>query len=437
VKHAQRNRRIGWTVVLMVVVGLLTAYTSARGAEAQAPAQAATPATNGAANASAPGNTARADIEVFVREGCPHCAKAEEFLAKLGREQPQLSISIRDVNKEPAAMQRLTALAREHGGVARVPAFFVGNQLLFGYSEAARSDLLIRSVLAGGRGAPSNAAGESTCELADAAADPKDVLLKPCKDGGHSEAAAPPPPEPFQIDFFGRTLTLDDIGLPAFTVAMGLLDGFNPCSMWVLLLMISLLAPLNDRRRMLAIAGTFVLIQGIAYFIFLAAWLNLFLLIGLARWSQLLIAAIAIIAGLINLKDFFAFKWGGVSLSIPDAQKPKIYNRMRGILTSKSLAAAIAATVVLAVLVQIVELLCTSGFPALFTRILTLNPLETTTYYGYLLLYMAAYMLDDIIVLGIGVTLLSRHRLQEKEGRVLKFLSGLAMVGLGIYLIAE
>jgi hypothetical protein len=81
--------------------------------------------------------------------------------------------------------------------------------------------------------------------------------------------------------------------------------------------------------------------------------------------------------------------------------------------------------------------LCTSGFPALFTRILTLRELDTWAYYGYLLLYMAAYMLDDIIVLGIGITLLSRHRLQEKEGRVLKFLSGLAMVGLGIYLIAE
>ena len=443
-KHAQCDRRIEWTVVLMVVVGLLTAYTSARGAEAQAPAQAATPATNEAANANAPGSTARVDIEVFVREGCPHCAKAETFLAQLAKEQPQLAISIRDVNKEPAAMQRLTALAREHGGVARVPAFFVGEQLLFGYSDAARSDLLIRNALAVRRNSAPAAAGESTCALADPAADPKDVVLKPCKDGEHAadgdKAAAKANPEQFQIDFFGRTLTLDDIGLPAFTLATGLLDGFNPCSMWVLLLMISLLAPLNVRPRMLAIAGTFVLVEGIAYFIFLAAWLNLFLLIGMARWSQLLIAGIAIVVGLINLKDFFAFKWGRIgqiSLSIPDSQKPKIYNRMRGILLAKSLPAAIGATIVLAVLVQIVELLCTSGFPALFTRILTLRELDTWAYYGYLLLYMAAYMLDDIIVLGIGITLLSRHRLQEKGGRVLKLLSGLAMVGLGIYLIFE
>jgi hypothetical protein len=207
--------------------------------------------------------------------------------------------------------------------------------------------------------------------------------------------------------------------------------------MWVLLLMISLLAPLNDRRRMLAIAGTFVLVEGIAYFLFMAAWLNLFLLIGLSRASQLVIAAIAIVAGLINVKDFFALGWGGISLGIPEKAKPGIYSRMRSILHAESLRAAIIGAIVLAILVQIVEFLCTSGFPALFTRILTLKELDTASYYGYLLLYIAAYMIDDIIVLGIGVTLLSRHRLQEREGRVLKLISGLVMIGLGLYLIFD
>jgi hypothetical protein len=243
-----------------------------------------------------------------------------------------------------------------------------------------------------------------------------------------------PPPEPFEISFVGRRLTLDDVGLPVFTLAMGTLDGFNPCSMWVLLLMISLLAPLNDRRRMLAIAGTFVLIQGIAYFLFMAAWLNLFLVIGLSRASQLIIAAIAIFAGLVNIKDFFAFKVG-ISLSIPEKAKPGIYSRMREILHAKNLLAAIIGAIILAVLVQIVEFLCTSGFPALFTRILTLHTLDTAAYYSYLLLYIAAYMLDDIVILTIGVVMLSRHRLQEKEGRVLKLVSGLVMIGLGIWLI--
>lgn len=362
-----------------------------------------------------------APIEVFVREGCPHCAEAERFLAELKAERPELDIRIRDVKQDPAALERLQALAREHrAGGARVPAILVGGQLIIGYSTDARSDHLIRAALAGERAA-TPAGASSTCEADEGLA-----------------CVAPPAAatESFEVEFFGRTLSLDDIGLPAFTVAMGLLDGFNPCSMWVLLLMISMLAPLNDRRRMLAVAGTFVLVEGIAYFLFMAAWLNLFLLIGLSRLSQLVVAAIAIVAGLINVKDFFAFG-RGISLSIPGSAKPKIYQRIRDILQARNLGAAIVATIVLAVLVQIVELMCTSGFPAIYTRILTLSELPPATYYGYLLLYIAAYMLDDVIILAIGVTLLSRHRLQEKEGRWLKLISGVVMLGLGVYLIVS
>ncbi|MDP1902343.1 MAG: glutaredoxin domain-containing protein [Rubrivivax sp.] len=387
---------------------------------AQAPAPPA--ALPSALSASALAPTPLQTLEVFVREGCPHCAKAEVFLQALAHERPDLHIVIRDVSKEPAAMQRLQDLARQlNSGAARVPAFHVGGQMLFGYSEEAATDRLIRSVLQGQ--AVAAGAHAAAADLSCAA-----MEGSTCR----SEEAA----DAYQVTMFGHTVTLDDVGLPAFTVAMGLLDGLNPCSMWVLILMISLLSTLNDRRRMLAIAGTFVLVEGIAYFVFMAAWLNLFLLIGLSRASQLLIAAVAIVAGLIHMKDFWA-PGMGVSLSIPDKQKPGIYARMRAILHARSLPAAIVGVVVLALLVQVVEFLCTSGFPALFTRILTLRGLDTASYYGYLLLYNAAYMLDDVIVLTIGVVTLSHRRLQEKEGRWLKLISGLVMVGLGLYLVFD
>jgi len=359
-------------------------------------------------------------IEVFVREGCPHCANAEEFLAQLQKERPALSIVIRDVQKEPAALERLKELAQQtNTGTVRVPAIHVGGQLIVGFSPEARTDSLIRAALDGRQAGP-QAEAAGTCEAEDSLACPKGP-------GGAAE-------EEFSVTIFGRTITLDDVGLPAFALTLGLLDGFNPCSMWVLLLMISLLAPLNDRKRMLAIGGTFVLIQGIAYFVFMAAWLNMFLLIGMSRAVTLVVATIAIVAGLINLKDFVAFG-RGISLSIPQRAKPGIYNRMRKLLHAPTMTAAIVGAAVLAVLVQIVEFMCTSGFPALFTRILTLQELPPASYYGYMLLYIAGYMLDDIVILSIGVIMLSRHRLQEKEGRVLKLISGLVMVGLGLYLI--
>jgi glutaredoxin len=358
-------------------------------------------------------------IEVFVREGCPHCAKAEIFLAQLAQERPDLDIVIRDVMEEPAALARLQEIARQQDtGNARVPAFFVGGQLIFGYSEEASTDKMIRSALQGRLVQP--AAGEDGLS---------------CAAQEDSSCRSEVEPGQFEVSFLGWTVALDDVGLPAFTIAMGLLDGLNPCSMWVLILMISLLATLNDRRRMLAIAGTFVLVEGIAYFVFMAAWLNLFLLIGMSRASQLAIAAIAIAAGAINLKDVW-WPGQGFSLSISDKSKPGIYARMRAILHAKSLPAAIIGVIVLALLVQVVEFLCTSGFPALFTRILTLRELDTASYYGYLLLYNAAYMFDDVVVLAIGVTTLSHRRLQEKEGRWLKLISGVVMIGLGLYLAA-
>jgi glutaredoxin len=363
------------------------------------------------------------DIEVFVRAGCPHCAKAEEFLAKLQQEQPALRIVIRDVSRDPAAMQRLQHIAASHGTtLVRVPAFAVGDQLIVGYSEDASTDKLIRDNLARAHPSVQQNKAATSCEAAESYTCGPDSV-KPA-----------PKPETFAIDFFGHNVALDGVGLPLFTLAMGLLDGFNPCSMWVLILMISLLAPLNNRPRMLAIAGTFVAVEGIAYFLFMSAWLNLFLLIGLSRASEIVIAILALLAGTINLKDFVNFGWG-ISLSIPAAAKPGIYARIRRILHAENMTAALLGTIVLAVLVQIVEFMCTSGFPALFTRILTLRHLDTVSYYGYLLLYDAAYMADDVIVLAIGVITLSQHRLQEKEGRWLKLISGLVMVGLGIYLL--
>jgi glutaredoxin len=360
-----------------------------------------------------------ADIEVFVREGCPHCAKAETFLHTLQQEQPALNIVIVDIAKQPDALQRLQLLAKNQGvRVVRIPAFQIRGQLLIGYSDETSTGQLIRDVLAQTHAVNNNQDSSGSCEAEQVVS---------------CEATTPAKPT-FAVNFLGHKLSLEAVGLPLFTLAMGLLDGFNPCSMWVLLLVIALLAPMNNRPRMLAIAGTFVAVEGIAYFMFMAAWLNLFLLIGLSRVSEIAIALIALVAGLLNLKDFWRLGWG-VSLSIPNAAKPAIYERIRNILQAKNMTAAIIGAVILAVLVQIVEFMCTSGFPALYTRILTLKQLDTVSYYGYILLYNVAYMLDDMIILSIGVITLSQHRLQEKEGRWLKFISGLAMVGLGIYLL--
>ena len=137
--------------------------------------------------------------------------------------------------------------------------------------------------------------------------------------------------------------------------------------------------------------------------------------------------------GLLNLKDFW-FYGRGVSLSIPDAAKPDIYARMRAILQAQNMTGALLGAVTLAVLVQMVEFMCTSGFPALYAKILMIKQISHTSYYSYLLLYNVAYLFDDFIILAIGIITLSQRRLQKKEGRWLKLISGLVMLGLAVYL---
>ncbi|MDD5216418.1 MAG: glutaredoxin domain-containing protein, partial [Methylococcales bacterium] len=323
------------------------------------------------------------NIEVFVRSGCPHCEAAEAFLNALQQEQPHLRIVIHNLTQEPSDMARLESLAQQqHIGIARVPAFYLNGQLLIGYSGENTTGKWIRQLLA------SSATPIPSMQNEAGSCDVQQTL----------ECAAPTveKTESFELDFFGQKLTLTEIGLPLFTLAMGLLDGFNPCSMWVLILIISLLAPMHNRWRMFAIAGTFVAVEGIAYFLFMSAWLNLFLWIGLSRISEIIIALIALLAGAINLKDFWFFG-RGLSWSIPKARKTDIYARMREILNAQNLTGALIGIVMLAVLVQIVEVMCTSGFPALYTRILTLQHLDNVGYYGYLLLYNVAYMFDDCV----------------------------------------
>ncbi|GMU59461.1 MAG: hypothetical protein AMXMBFR34_12240 [Myxococcaceae bacterium] len=356
--------------------------------------------------------TARAeDVEVFSRSGCPHCLEAKDFLSALQTERPALTVRIHEVDGDPAALERLRALAAERGlFVPGVPAILAGGELLFGFDRPETTGARIRALL---DGAPS-------------AADPGAAVCSPHPDVSCEEQAV-------SAGIFGA-IRLREVGLPAFTLLVGLLDGFNPCAMWVLLFLLSLLVNLKSRARMALIAGTFVLVSGTVYFAFMAAWLNVFLLIGLGRAVQVALGAIAVLVGGLNVKEFFAFKVGP-SLTIPEAAKPGIYARVRAILQAEHLWGAMASVVVLAVLVNFVELLCTAGFPAVYTHALSAQRLPAWQNYGYLVLYNLAYMLDDAVMVSIAVATLSRRRLQEKEGRWLKLVSGVVMLALALVLL--
>src|SRR5690606_17149377 len=206
--------------------------------------------------------------------------------------------------------------------------------------------------------------------------------------GGLEEAAAV---GAMAIPFLG-TLNIDQLSLPVNTLVLAGLDSFNPCAFVVLLVLLSLMVHVQDRRRMLLVGTLFILISGLVYFIFMAAWLNVFLWAGELKAVTLIAGLIAMGIALINIKDFFWFKQG-VSLSIPERAKPGLYQRMRNLVQAGSLPAMLASTVLLAVAANTYELLCTSGFPMVYTRLLTLESLSPAAYYGYLAAYNVIYIL--------------------------------------------
>jgi cytochrome c biogenesis protein CcdA len=159
------------------------------------------------------------------------------------------------------------------------------------------------------------------------------------------------------------------------TLVLAGLDAFNPCAFFVLLFLLSMMAHQKSRTRMLAIGGVFAVISGLMYFAFMAAWLNVFQLFGHLAWVTLAAGALAVFVGAVNVKDFFAFEQG-LTLSIPDSKKPGIFRRTRAILAAENLPAMLAATVVLAIAANFYELLCTAGFPMVYTRLLTLAELS-------------------------------------------------------------
>lgn len=338
-------------------------------------------------------------IEVFHRQGCPHCGRALEFLADLKKSHPSVAIRTLDINESPAVRQRFIAL-NQRLDVHRpgVPSFLICEHFLVGFDTAQTTGVEIKRLLGLQTG--------STESL-------------------HSDR--------IETTWFG-TIDVNEMGLPLFTVAMGLIDGFNPCAMWVLLFLLSLLVHLQDRRRIVLIAGTFVLVSGVVYFAFMAAWLNLFLIIGVSRSLQVGIGLLAIMIGVLHIKDFFAIN-KGLSLSIPDSAKPGIYVRVRRVINAENLAVALVGVTVLAVLVNMIELVCTAGLPAVYTQVLAAHHLDRAGYYGYLLLYNIAYIIDDALMVGIVVYTLSHYKLGERYGRWLKLVSGGVIAGLGALLV--
>lgn len=352
------------------------------------------------------GNDGRPEIQLYLFWAlfCPLCHEAVPHIEAMARERPWVRLHELELSRSPENVRLYQELAGRVGQEAMyVPAMLFCGQMHVGWESDATTGALLRR------------------------------RLDECKARLSGRESQRPPvqtaPPPIQLPLIGA-VDPADLSLPALTLILAGLDAFNPCAFFVLLFLLSMITHQKSRKRMLLIGGVFVLISGLMYFAFMAAWLSIFQLFGHFAWVTATAGALAMFVGMVNIKDFFLFQ-RGLSLSIPESKKPDIFRRARAILKAESLWAMLAATIFLAVAANFYELLCTAGLPMVYTRLLTLANLSAAGRYAYLAAYNVIYVLPlSAIVVAFAWTLGAR-RLTEREGRLLKLVSGVMMLGLG------
>lgn len=232
---------------------------------------------------------------------------------------------------------------------------------------------------------------------------------------------------------FGQ-LDLSELSLPIITIILGAIDSINPCSFFVLLFLLSIIIYTRSRKRMLLIGSIFIFFSGFIYFIIMLLLLQAFRFTGEQIIITIVAGIIAIIFGILNVKDYFFFK-KGPSASISDSQKSRLYKQMRKIVKITSIPSLIIATIILALSANTVELLCSLNLPVIYTAILLSYNLDLFTSYLYLFIYNFVYVIPLMIIVGITVMTLGHWKLSEFQGRLLKLFSGVMIFSLGEILL--
>lgn len=392
-----------WGIVISLLAALLSARLSVQ-AQDQPPQ----------------GN--KAVIYMFWGDGCPHCAEAKPYLEGLAERYPWVELRFYEVwyNEENRAL--FEKMASAYGFEARyVPTIFIGAQHWVGYNKSINPE--IEKVIADCHqfGCPDAGAG----------------VIFPAQPTPAATLPAPAPQEQ------SSTLTLPLIGtvdlsrqsLAVSTALIAFVDGFNPCSVWVLTMLLALTLHTGSRRKVIIIGLVFLTVTAAVYALFIAGLFTIFTFISFVGWIRVVVALVALFFAAVNIKDYFFYK-EGLSFTIADEKKPGIAKGIRRVMdASQSLWGLIGATIALAAGVSLVEFSCTAGFPVLWSNLLVANQVEPLTFALLLLLYMLIYQLDELVIFFVAVFTLKASRLEEKHGRILKLVGGVLMLTLAVVMV--
>ncbi|MEI7497986.1 MAG: hypothetical protein WCK11_01730 [Candidatus Falkowbacteria bacterium] len=379
------------------------------------------------------------NVYLFYGEGCPHCAKEIPFLDYLAKSDISIRVKKFEVwqNQENAKLMSRVAgsLNVQQGGV---PLTIIQNQPLVGFDDALTTGQQIIAIINDAR---SNNYVDAVSPLMLATNQANDRPVK-AVDSNNQMANATTSSTGKTIDgtkkittWWGQ-LELSQFSLPVLTIIIGLLDSLNPCALWVLLFLLSLLMTKQDKKRVIWLGGGFIAASAITYFLFLTAWLNIYLLIGMLKWLKVGIVLFAILAGGYSLRQWWQERNGGCEIVESEKRKAIIF-RLKALAQNNSLILAFIGVFLLAAAINLVELLCSAGLPAVYVPILTAANLPKVGYYGYLLLYVFCYILDQLVIFFV---MLYTQRLTAISSRVTRWtplISGIVMVLLGLWLLIK
>lgn len=388
----------------------------------------AMPGANVRAQAQPPTPGSPVVIYMFWGDGCPHCAKAKPFLEGLARENDRVELRFFEVWYNKDNQQLFKDMSAAYGfEPSAVPTIFVGEQHWVGYNDTTEDEIeqAVKTCLANG------------CRDAG-------VGIVP---GVTEPTAAPTPagPAPTPGAAAGQVLNLPLIGkidlasqsLLVSTLLISFVDGINPCSLWVLSMLLALTLHTGSRKKVVTIGLVFISVTALVYALFIAGLFTIFTVVNFVGWIQAVVALVALFFALVNIKDYFWYK-EGISFTIADEKKPGIFTRIRNVMdSSQSLWGLVSATVVLAGGVSLVEFSCTAGFPVLWSNLLAGQKVTAGVFVLLLLVYMLIYQLDELALFFTAVFTLKANRVEEKHGRILKLIGGMLMLSLAIVMIVN
>jgi thiol-disulfide isomerase/thioredoxin len=356
-------------------------------------------------------------VHYFVKDDCNQCLSINELITKLSKED-DVNINSHNASEEGDNLLYQT-LKNSYGLTSSgFPIAFLGDKYLIG--EKAILDHLEDEI--------------DLCQKNKNCPCPLDTIKGVTPFLPNKEDVSPENNNSLNLPFFGQ-MDLSSMPLYFITAIIAFVDGFNPCSLWLITFLLGIVVYSGSKKKVFLVGSVFLLVTGGFYAFFMAGLLNVFYYIGYLKWIQMTVAVIALVFAIVNIKDYFWYK-KGVSFTISDKHKPGIFKKIRMVMKeSKSSWAVISGTAVLAAGVVLIELPCTAGFPMIWTNILAQNSIQGFNFYLLLLLYMAIYLLDEIIVIGGILLTMKISRFEEKHGRILKLIGGMIMLMLALVMI--